>query len=50
MYARDLIALCVVGYLFFASAALWVIRTRVLVSPEVNIIEAEPILENEVLA
>lgn len=50
MYATDLIALCVVGYLLVAAAALWVIRTRVLVSPGVNLVEAEPVLENEVLA
>ncbi|MFH2112138.1 MAG: hypothetical protein ABIJ47_12870 [Candidatus Bathyarchaeota archaeon] len=50
MYATDLIALCVVCYLLVAAAALWVIRTRVLVSPEVNLVEAEPVLENEALA
>jgi len=50
MYSTDLIALCVVSYLLVAVAALWVIRNRVHVSPEVHLVEAEPALENEVLA
>jgi len=49
MYATDLIALCVVGYLLVAVTALWVIRKRVLVSPKANL-EVEPVLENDVLA
>jgi hypothetical protein len=45
MYAMDLIALCVVGYLLVAVEALWVIRNRVLVSHEVYLVEVEPVLE-----
>jgi len=50
MHATYLIVLCVFGYLLVSAGALCVIKRGLLASPKANVIEAELVLEKDVLA